>query len=126
MENFYDYTITKNYNKEIFAKTVELLMKNLKNIEESEYDEDMYDESQFQYIKTSNGEIKIGNSVMNDAVWVQSEVDIEDILTEWEDKTFYESDNRKLTFEEGSKILQEAEDAAKRFIEYLNQKKNCI
>ncbi|MBE7027270.1 MAG: hypothetical protein E7410_06910 [Ruminococcaceae bacterium] len=126
MENFYDYTITKNYNKEIFAKTVELLMKNLKNIEESEYDEDMYDESQFQYIKTSNGEIKIGNSVMNDAVWVQSEVDIEDILTEWEDKTFYESDNRKLTFEEGSKILQKAEEAAKRFREYLNQKKNCI
>jgi len=126
MENFYDYTITKSYNKEVFAKTVELLMKNLKDIEESEYDEDMYDESQFQYIKTSNGEIKIGNSVMNDAVWVQSEVDIEDILTEWEDKTFYESDNRKLTFEEGSKILQEAEDAAKRFREYLNQKKNCI
>lgn len=126
MENFYDYTITKSYNKEVFAKTVELLMKNLKNIEESEYDEDMYDESQFQYIKTSNGEIKIGNSVMNDAVWVQSEVDIEDILTEWEDKTFYESDNRKLTFEEGSKILQKAEEAAKRFREYLNQKKNCI
>ena len=31
-----------------------------------------------------------------------------------------------LTPEEGSKILQEAEDAAKRFIEYLKQKKNCI
>jgi len=34
MENFYDYTITKNYNKEIFAKTVELLMKNLKKLED--------------------------------------------------------------------------------------------
>lgn len=126
METFYDYTITKSCNKEVFAKTVELLMKNLKDIEESEYDEDMYDESQFQYIKTSNGEIKIGNTVMDNAVWVQSEVDIEDILIEWEEKTFYESDNRKLTSKEGSKILQEAEEAAKRFIEYLKQKKNCI
>ena len=126
MENFYDYTIAKSYNKEVFAKTVELLMKNLKDIEESEYDEDMYDESQWQYIKTLNGEIRIGNTVMDDVVWVQSEVDIEDILMEWEDKTFYESENRKLTPEEGSKILQEAEEAAKRFREYLEQKENCI
>ena len=48
MKNYYDYTIKKGYDKDVFAKTVELLMNNLKDIEESEYDDDIYDEYQQQ------------------------------------------------------------------------------
>ena len=82
----------------------------------------MYDESQYQYIKTSNGEIIIGNTVTDNAVWIQSEVDIEDISKEWKDKKFYESDSRILTPEEGMKMLQKAEEAGKRFLAFIKEK----
>ena len=115
MKNYFDYTIVKSYDKTIFAKTVELIMQNVKGIEKSEYDKDLYDENQIQYIKTANCEIRVGNSLMGNAVWVMSEVDLDDVLKEWKDKTFYESEDRILTSEEISRIVQEAEESATRY-----------
>lgn len=122
MKNYYDYIIAKNYDKTIFAKTVELIMQNVKDIEGSEYDEDLYDEYQIQYIKTSRGEIRVGNQMINAAVWAMSEIDLDGILKQWEDKTFYESEKRKLTSEEVSKAMQEAKTARERFVRKLKQR----
>lgn len=123
MENYYDYTIAKSYDKTIFAKTVKLIMQNVNDIEETDYDEDMYDELQIQHIKTSRGEIRVGNQMINSAVWIMSESDLDDILKEWEDKTFYESENKILTPEEGTRLLQEAEEAGERYRKYMIKRK---
>ena len=123
MKNYYDYTIVSNYDKTVFEKTVELIMKNIKDIIETEYDEDMYDELQVQYIKTSRGEIRVGNQLINSAVWVMTEIDLDDVLKEWEDKTFYKSESRTLTPEEGQRLLQRVREAGERYREYIEKQK---
>ena len=79
-KNRYDYNITREYDRTIFAKTVYLLTKSIEKIEESKYFEDPLDGDQIQIIKTPEGQVKVINDFMVGAIWVKSEINLDDIL----------------------------------------------
>ena len=81
-KNRYDYNITREYDRTIFAKTVSLLTKSIEKIEESNYLEDPLDGDQIQIIKTPEGQVKVINDFMVGAVWVESEVSLDGIFKE--------------------------------------------
>lgn len=76
----YIYNIAKEYDREVFTKTVAQLEKNTINIESSEYIEELLDGDQIQIIKTPEGQVKVINDFMVGAVWVESEINLDDIL----------------------------------------------
>lgn len=80
----YDYNISPEYDRTIFAKLVSFLTKSIDNIEESKYLEDPLDGDQIQIIKTPDGEIKVINDFMVGALWIESEVNLDDILKEFD------------------------------------------
>ena len=76
----YIYNIAKEYDREVFTKTVAQLEKNTINIESSEYIEELLDGDQIQIIKAPEGQVKVINDFMVGAVWVESEINLDDIL----------------------------------------------
>lgn len=76
----YTYNIEKEYNRNTFSKVVLSLLEKIKNIEVSEYIEDPLDGNQIQGITTTEGKIKVINDFMVGAVWVESEINLDDIL----------------------------------------------
>ena len=72
----YTYNVSCNYSKEAFAKTVELIKNNVKNIVDMNYIEDSLDGDQIQTIITNMGKIVVKNIYMVGAVWVESEVEL--------------------------------------------------
>lgn len=75
----YEYTIKKSADRKVFNDFCSLLLSNIKDIETGELIDD-FDRAQIQSFKTPNGSIKVYNDYEVDAVYVDSEIKIDNIV----------------------------------------------
>lgn len=79
MNKVFSYNVSKNANKEIFDNACLLIEKTLELFEKNRILEDV-DGSQIQIYNTSNGKVKVLNDYEVDAVYVDSEVNLNHIF----------------------------------------------
>ena len=76
----FSYTVSKNADKKMFDKACALIEEKLKLFEKKDILEDV-DGSQIQIYNTSNGNIKVLNDYEVDAVYVDSEVNLNHVFS---------------------------------------------
>lgn len=79
---YYTYNINASYNKDVFKKIVDFVKVNVNDIEEIKCSEDFLDGDQTEIFKTTKGEIIVKNDFMVDAVYIESEVNLDSIIDE--------------------------------------------
>lgn len=75
----YEYTIKKNADKKTFNEFCSLLMTDIKGIEKGGLIDD-FDRVQIQSFKTPSGTIKVYNDYEVDAVYVDAEIKLDNIV----------------------------------------------
>ena len=75
----YSYNIAKKANKEIFDNTRSLIESNISGIDKERLIEDV-DGTQIQIYNVNGKKIKVFNDYEVDAVYIDSELDIENII----------------------------------------------
>ena len=75
----YEYTIKKTADRKIFNDFCSLILSDIKDIETGELIDD-FDRAQIQSFKTPNGTIKVYNDYEVDAVYVDSEIKLDEII----------------------------------------------
>ena len=75
----YEYTIKKNADQKAFNAFCSLLLSDIKGIEKGERIDD-FDRAQIQTFKTPNGTIKVYNDYEVDAVYVDTEIKLDNII----------------------------------------------
>lgn len=75
----YSYNIAKKANKEIFDNTCSLIESNISGIDKERLIEDV-DGTQIQIYNVNGKKIKVFNDYEVDAVYIESELDIENII----------------------------------------------
>jgi len=79
MNKLFSYNIEKNANEKAFKRACVLIESKIKDINDKTLLEDV-DGSQIQIYKTQRGKIKVYNDYEVDAVYVDSEVDLKNII----------------------------------------------
>ncbi len=80
VNKMFSYTVSKNADKKMFDKACALIEEKLKFFEKKDILEDV-DGSQIQIYNTSNGNIKVLNDYEVDAVYVDSEVNLNHVFS---------------------------------------------